>query len=147
MADIIASINAAQEYAGRIRPKVGGFPFLAEALRQAGVQEYVFDVPSASAVLITADGAVLQPGTPLHAAMTVISPFDESALLEALRTDQVGDSTFPEFVAASFLAGVVRFTVDLNERTCTYQGVRGETYLERYPAVEIPDSPNTLTNG
>lgn len=140
MSDIIGSITAAQERGMSVRPRVGGFPFLAESLRQAGVREYQFDVPSASAVLVTDAGTVLQPGTALRSQMTVVPPFDRDAVRESLRADQAGETTFPEFVESTFRAGVVRYTVDLDERTCTYLGVRGESYIEHYPVVELPDS-------
>ena len=38
MNKITEQLTAAQKYAMSIRPKVGGFPVLAEVLRQAGVQ-------------------------------------------------------------------------------------------------------------
>ena len=62
------------------------------------------------------------------------------ALITALRTDQAGEGTFPEFLDASWRAGVVRFEVDLNQRTVTYYGCNGEAYAEHYPAVEIPEA-------
>ena len=37
MSKAIENLQAAQQRAMAIRPKVGGFPYLAEALRQAGV--------------------------------------------------------------------------------------------------------------
>jgi uncharacterized protein YbcV (DUF1398 family) len=54
----------------------------------------------------------------------------------ALRTDQAGQSTFPEFLAASWRAGVVRYDVDFVARTVTYYGSNSEEYIEDYPAVE-----------
>jgi uncharacterized protein YbcV (DUF1398 family) len=49
------------------------------------------------------------------------------------RTDQAGNSTFPEFLAASWRAGVVRYDVDFEARTVAYNGCKGEEYLEAYP--------------
>lgn len=37
MGNAIENLQAAQKHAMTIRPKVGGFPFLAETLRRAGV--------------------------------------------------------------------------------------------------------------
>jgi uncharacterized protein YbcV (DUF1398 family) len=54
-----------------------------------------------------------------------------------LRTDQAGESTFPEFLAASWRAGVVRYDVDFEARTVAYYGCNGEEYVEAYPIVEI----------
>jgi hypothetical protein len=46
----------------------------------------------------------------------------------ALRTNQAGESTFPEFLAASWRAGVVRYDVDFAERTVARYGNDGEDY-------------------
>jgi uncharacterized protein YbcV (DUF1398 family) len=135
--NVIEHIDSARALALRIRPAVGGFPYLAEVLRRASVQRYVFDVPSASVVYSTADGDVLYPGALIRHEPTIIPPFDEQALISALRRDQEGHSTFPEFVEASLLAGVVRYEVDTAARTCSYFGIRGETYVEQYAAVDL----------
>lgn len=63
--------------------------------------------------------------------------FDRPALIAALRVDQAGKSTFPEFLLASWHAGVVRYEVDLTARTVTYHGCHGEEYVEQYPASEL----------
>jgi len=55
-----------------------------------------------------------------------------------LRTEQAGKSTFPEFLAASWKAGVVRYDVDFNAPTVTDLGSNDEEYVEGYLAVEIP---------
>jgi uncharacterized protein YbcV (DUF1398 family) len=55
-----------------------------------------------------------------------------------LRIDQAGQSTFSEFLAASWRAGVVRYEVDFAERTVGYYGCNGEVYVEAYPAVDLP---------
>jgi uncharacterized protein YbcV (DUF1398 family) len=54
-----------------------------------------------------------------------------------LRTDQAGESTFPEFLAATWRAGVVRYDVDFGARSVAHYGCNGEQYVEAYPAVEI----------
>jgi uncharacterized protein YbcV (DUF1398 family) len=138
-------VLAAQALAGRIRPRIGGFPYLAEALRQAGVTRYHFDVASMTGVFVTDTGCVLQPGPALATTELIdINYFNEAALIAALRTDQAGQSTFPEFARATFDAGVFRYEVDLLERTCTYHAPDGAHYLEQYIAVDLPaDSTNT----
>lgn len=138
MTDIIAAIEAAQARAMRVRPPVGGFPYLAEALRLAGVERYLFDVPSASTILVTAEGDILQPGSLQRQEPSIVAPFDEAALIRALRADQAGHTTFAEFVAATLDAGVVRYVVDTAARTCTYIGARDESYVETYPTVRLP---------
>jgi uncharacterized protein YbcV (DUF1398 family) len=76
-------------------------------------------------------------GNPLLTGATDVPTFDQDALIAALRTDQAGESTFPEFLNASWRAGVVRYEVDLRQRTVTYFGCNDEAYAECYPAVEI----------
>jgi uncharacterized protein YbcV (DUF1398 family) len=55
----------------------------------------------------------------------------------AIRTDQQGQSTFPEFLQAIWNAGVIGYDVDFLARNVNYYGVNGESYLEEYPEVEI----------
>jgi uncharacterized protein YbcV (DUF1398 family) len=69
--------------------------------------------------------------------MTDIPTFDREALIHALRIDQAGESTFPEFLKASWEAGVVRYEVDFDKRVVVYFGAEGDSYAEEYPAVEI----------
>lgn len=138
MNSIITTIDAALERAAAVRPRVGGFPFLAEALREVGVTNYYFDVPSGTVLYATGAGDVLQPGSPLRTETTVVPPFDCAALVDAIRADQRGESAFPEFVEASWQAGVVRYEVDTAARTCSYFGAHGERYVEHYPAVTLP---------
>jgi uncharacterized protein YbcV (DUF1398 family) len=64
-------------------------------------------------------------------------PFDRNALIAALRTDQAGESTFPEFLTASWKAGVVSYNVDFIARTVTYCGSSGESYVGSYPAAKL----------
>jgi uncharacterized protein YbcV (DUF1398 family) len=134
----IANVQAAQQRALAIRPKVGGFPYLAETLRRAGVTRNVWFLPACESLYLTDAGAVVMQGTPLLTGAADVPQFDQTALITVLRTDQAGESTFPQFLDASWRAGVVRYEVDLNQRTVTYYGCNGETYAEHYPSVEIP---------
>ena len=138
MSQAMDTLRAAQEHAMAIRPKVGGFPCLAEALRRAGVSRNTWILPACQSLYLTEAGPVVMQGTPLLTGAADVPAFDPQALIAALRTDQAGESTFPEFLAASWRAGVVRYDVDLIERTVTYFGCNEETYTERYPAVDIP---------
>jgi uncharacterized protein YbcV (DUF1398 family) len=121
-----------------IRPKVGGFPVLAEVLRQAGVRRNLWHLPSAQSVYITDVGPVVTQGQPLATGMLDVPSFDEERLVRALRTDQAGQSTFPEFLQATWDAGVVSYEVDFSARIVIYCGAGEERYTESYPAVEVP---------
>lgn len=137
MSKAIEKLQGAQKRALAIRPKVGGFPHLAEVLRQAGVTRNLWSLPSCQSLYLTNDGPVVVPGTPLASGATDVPAFDREALIRALRTDQAGESTFPEFLAASWRAGVVRYDVDFAARTVAYYGCNDEKYVESYPAVQI----------
>ena len=64
-------------------------------------------------------------------------PFNREALITALRTDRAGKSTFPEFLAASWRAGVIRYDVDCIARKVAYHSSNGEEYVEEYPTVKL----------
>jgi len=133
----IENLQAAFKRAMAIRPKVGGFPVLAEVLRQAGVRRNIWNLPSAESLYITDQGSVVNLGTPLATSFVDIPTFDREALIRALRVDQAGKSTFPEFLMASWKAGVVRYDVDFEARIVTYLGCRGESYVEEYSEVKL----------
>jgi uncharacterized protein YbcV (DUF1398 family) len=137
MSKAIENLQAAQKRAMSGRPKVGGFPYLAETLRRAGVTRNVWDLPSAQSLYLTEDGPVVDAGAPLTSGMVDVPPFNREALIAALRTDQAGKSTFPEFLAATWRAGVVRYDVDFVARKVSYFGCNGQEYIEDYPVVEV----------
>ena len=137
MSKAIDNLMEAQRRAMAGRPKVGGFPYLAETLRRAGVTRNLWFLPSCQSLFTTNDGPVVIQGAPLISGAADVPAFDGDALIKALRTDQVGQSTFPEFLTASWRAGVVRYDVDFAARTVAYYGCTGEEYIESYPAVEV----------
>ena len=133
MSKAVENLEAAQRQAMQHRPKVGGFPFLAETLRAAGVTRNVWSLPSCQSLYLTEAGPVVQQGTPLLTGTVEVPAFDREALVRALRVDQAGESSFPEFLHAAWLAGVVGYDVDFRQRTVTYHGGLGEAYVEAYP--------------
>ncbi len=137
MSRAIENLQVAQKRAMAGRPKVGGFPYLAETLRRAGVKRNLWYLPAAQSLYLTEDGPVVSLGTPMISGTVDVPAFNKEALISALRTDQAGMSTFPEFLAASWQAGVVCYDVDLTARQVTYYGCNGEEYVESYPAVEV----------
>jgi len=133
----VDNLTEAMTVAEAGRPRVGGFPYLAEVLRKAGVTRNVWSLPSCQSLFLTKDGPVIMQGAPLVTGAVDVPAFDGAALIEALRVDQAGESTFPEFLNASWRAGVVRYDVDLEVRTVAYQGCNGEEYKENYSAVTV----------
>jgi uncharacterized protein YbcV (DUF1398 family) len=134
------NLETAFQSAMAIRPKVGGFPYLVETLRLAGITRNIWFLPACQSLYLTEHGPVVTVGAPLAAGTVDVPPFDRDALIAALRTDQAGNSTFPEFLDASWHAGVVRYDVDFAARTIAYYGCNGEEYIEDYPAVDLKTS-------
>ena len=124
-----------------IRPKVGGFPYLAETLRRAGVTRNVWTLPACSSLFLTNHGPVVIQGAPLTTGIADVPAFNREALITAIRTDQAGDSTFPQFLESTWHAGVVRYDVDFAARTVSYFGCNGEEYVEAYPTVNPCPAP------
>ncbi len=94
MSKAIENLQQAMERAAAKRPKIGGFPHLAEFLRRAGVTRNIWSLPSCQSLFLTEAGPVVMQGTPLAAGTIDVPPFDGEALVQALRTDQAGESTF-----------------------------------------------------
>lgn len=137
MSQAIDNLKSAMQKALAIRPKVGGFPYLAEVLRAAGVSKNVWSLPSCQSLYLTTHGPVVMQGSPLVLGSAEVPTFNRDALIAAIRTDQAGNSTFPEFLVAAWQAGVVRYEVDFNQRHVVYYGCNDEAYLEEYPAATI----------
>ena len=137
MSKAIETLEAAIKKAMSGRPKVGGFPYLAETLRRAGVTRNLWSLPSGQSIYLTKEGPVVHQGTPLISGMNDVPAFDREALIKALRTDQRGESTFPEFLMASWRAGVIRYDVEFDARMVSYYGCNDEVYVEAYPAVNV----------
>lgn len=139
MSNLVDKLSEAQKLALAIRPKIGGFPVLAEVLRKSGVRLNRWTLPSCQALYIMEEGSVVQQGAPIVANRELVPQFDRVALVKALRDDQEGRSKFPEFLTQAWQAGVVGYDVDLIARKVTYFGVNGESYVEDYPAVDLRD--------
>ena len=137
MSEAIENLQAAQQRAMAGRPKVGGFPYLAETLRRAGVIRNFWFLPACQSLYLTEKGQVVTQYSPLVTGTVDVPPFNREALIAALRSDQAGNSTFPEFLAASWRAGVIRYDVDFIKRRVSYYGSKSEEYVEDYPAVDL----------
>ncbi|SBS78946.1 conserved hypothetical protein [uncultured Mycobacterium sp.] len=133
----LRNLDAALRDAMANRPARQGFPYLAETLRRAGVRTSTWWLPAMQSRYETDLGPVVIQETPLLQGMAEVPPFDRAALLDALRADQAGRTTFPQFAGAAWRAGVVRWVVALDDRTCTYFGLDDQTYVEEYAAVDI----------
>jgi uncharacterized protein YbcV (DUF1398 family) len=131
----IEIVQQARRRGTAARPRINGFPYFAEALRAAGINAVETSIATGGSVYYLADGAVSETFDPIVAPVSVVPEWDERALITAIRADQAGESTFPEFLGASWEAGVIQFRVDLANRRCTYFGATGNHYVETYEAV------------
>lgn len=138
MSKAIDNLQTAQKMAMEIKPKVGGFPYLAEILKQAGVKKNLWILPSLQSIYITDFGPVVNQGSPLVNGMADIASFNKNNVIKAIRTDQDGESTFPEFLISIWKAGVVQYEVDFLMRKVTYFGSNNENYVEEYPEIKLP---------
>ncbi|WMY72506.1 DUF1398 family protein [Buttiauxella selenatireducens] len=137
MSKAIDNLQAAMKKAMANRPAVGGFPYLAETLRAAGVKTNEWTLPSCQSLYITDLGPVVVPGLPLETGIADVPVFNQLAVIHALREDQTGRTSFPKFLAAIWQAGIVRYSVDFTARQVTYFGCHGESYVEAYPDVAV----------
>ncbi len=137
MSIVIENLQSAFQRAIAGRPNVGGFPYLAETLRKAGVTRNSWYLPSCQSLYLTNDGPVVIVGNPLVSGIVDVARFDQHALITALRIDQAGESSFEQFLEACWKAGVVRYDVDFSARLVHYYGANGEEYSESYPLAEI----------
>lgn len=133
----IKTLTNALNDALSIRPKVGGFPVMAKVLYLAGVQSNQWFLPSCNAIYSFKNEAVMQQGTPLLQGFTSIPVYDERALIKAIRKDQRGESSFQEFLQATWDAGIVEYRVDFKNRSVCYKSYQGELYTEHYPDIDL----------
>lgn len=137
MSKAMDHLQRAMQRAVAARPVIGGFPYMAETLRAAGVTTNEWTLPSCQSLYITGYGPVVMPGTPLVENLADVPAFDLQAVIHALREDQAGGTSFPQFLTAIWRAGVTRYVVNFTVRQVTYFGCHGECYVETYPEADV----------
>lgn len=134
---LLNDLKNAMSKSEKVRPKVGGFPYLAECLREEGFTKNTWYLPSGDSFYFTSEDSLVIPGKPLIKDITIYPTYSEEKLINALRKDQEGQTTFPEFLMNTWKSGIVKYEVNFIERYVIYYGADGEEYKETYPAVEI----------
>lgn len=119
------------------RPESIGFPYLAECLREEGFIKNIWYLPSGDSFYLSKDDSLVIPGKSLIEEVTASPYFSKEKLINSLRADQAGQTTFLEFLLNIWESGVVKYEVNFNEHYVVYFGIRGEQYKEHYPEVEI----------
>ena len=144
----ISRLHQAFEIAMKARPQ-GGFPHFAEALRRSGFKSNHWVLPSCGSLYETSFGSFAQQLPPLlELGIPVPIPsFNREKVIQAIRDDQAGRTTFPEFLKGIWEAGIVAYDVDFDRRNVIYYGNdRSHFYEELYPAVELPVEVVSLFN-
>lgn len=134
---MVNKLIEAQKYADLICPAVGSFPVLAEILRRAGVQTNRWYLPSCQSIYLMKNGAVVQQRAPLITGTSEVPRFNCNALISAIKADQQGKSSFPEFLLAAWNAGVIEYNVDFLTREVIYYGINSEQYSEKYSTIDF----------
>lgn len=139
---LLTNLQNAMSKSEEFRPKIGGFPYLAECLRKEGFTRNIWYLPSGDSFYFSKSDSMVIPGKSLIEGISSYSPFSEEELIKALRADQIGKTNFPEFLMNAWKSGVVRYEVNLIDRYVTYYGVNNEEYKETYPAVGVINTGN-----
>lgn len=110
------------------------YPVLASRLREAGIRRYEVDVARHTAVY-EGTGEPLTIQGPAIAAAGAAASFHQEGLREAILANQRKEIDYSQFLERIWRNGVTRYDVDLEARTVTYRGEKGEAYEERIPDV------------
>jgi uncharacterized protein YbcV (DUF1398 family) len=109
------------------------YPKIFNSLKDAGVEYYETKVANHEITYFGGGKSFQEPISSKVATLTVSDQFNESAVQEAVRTNQSKGSTYMEFLEQIAGAGVDSYRVDMSERTVTYMGASGEKYIEKVP--------------
>ncbi|MDB1717979.1 DUF1398 family protein [Enterococcus entomosocium] len=121
----------------RVQPQIGSFPYLAECLRLEGFSKNTWYLPSGDSFYFSKEDSLVIPGKSLIEQVSSCPSFSKEKLIKALRADQVGQTTFEEFLMETWKSGIVKYEVNFIEREVIYFGANGEEYKEAYPEVTI----------
>ena len=69
----------------KVRPKIGGFPYLAECLREEGFTKNTWYLPSGDSFYFTSEDSLVIPGKPLIGDMVLLRSLKIKRALSELR--------------------------------------------------------------
>lgn len=109
------------------------YPDLAGRLLAAGVSSYTVDA-SSSLIIYRLDEGLIHVGGHASKPLEIAHDFDESLTLKAIRDNQQGRTTFPQFMQGIAEAGVRFYEASLktDRPKVTYIGIGG-FYEEEIP--------------
>jgi uncharacterized protein YbcV (DUF1398 family) len=108
------------------------YPELVRKLMEVGIRSYTVDTATGTILYRMDNGEhVIHHG---EAQRNIAPTFSESGTIEAIRSNQQGKSTYPEFMDAMATAGIYFYEATLNgeNKRVTYIGKDG-AYEERIP--------------
>jgi len=99
MSRAIENLQAALNQAIASRPKIGGFPHLAETLRRAGVMRNLWFLPACQSLYLTSEGPVMSEalGLSLVSGMADVPVFNREALIGRCGSIKLGRAHFRSF--------------------------------------------------
>lgn len=109
------------------------FPNLLAKLVAVGVESYFADYRQGRTLYYLSSGECLSLGLSVPI-MPVTSQFDTEAIRAAVRSAQLRQIQYPEFIQRTMAAGCVGYFVWILERQVHYLGRRGDTLIDAFPA-------------
>ena len=110
------------------------FPAYCKAIKQLGVSRYTFYVADGHTVFYDGGGYML-PTEPSYSLYTIAETATADRFKEALLLHQQGATDFPAFCSDCARWGVEKWTVCLEDNTCTYFDMKDTVILtEHIPA-------------
>ena len=111
------------------------FPGYVKEIATLGVTEYTYAVGDGSTTYYGAEN-FSAASSPRYAQMTIADAGSIETLLKDLKIHQAGGSDFLTFCRQAAEAGVEKWTVNMNDMTCTYYDLAGNKMLTE----AIPDA-------
>jgi uncharacterized protein YbcV (DUF1398 family) len=108
------------------------YPKIFDALKEAGVEFYETDVSTHGIVYHGSVGSIPEPPPPGFTPLKPSARFDAAEVKLAIERNKIKPD-YLVFLEEIARAGVVRYRVDMGERTVSYLGGAGQAYVEKVP--------------
>ena len=118
-------------FAGRLT-----FPQVLQNVKAAGGERYLSDLVLRETTYHGPGSSHYRVAWPKDELFSPADAFDPDAIGAALRSVQVGEIAYPQFLRRIAGAGVVAYTVHLTGRKALYLGRHGDVYVEPFPPAE-----------
>lgn len=109
------------------------YPKTFAALQAAGVEFYEVDVATHRTIYQGYGQKIDKMVGNSKKCLPIASIYDENQLIETIRRNQAQQITYEEFLAGIAAAGVVKYIVNMRERTVNYWDQYQERHIEPVP--------------